>query len=305
MTPLLELGLEGERRIRDCVGILADKFGLSAEEREELLPSGTDRVLNNRIHWAATYLVKAGALERPQRGYIRTTERGKELLRQHPEGVSRAALLGIAEFLEFERGSGRGREGRATRPADDIPAGAASTAEGTPEERIEAAHAELTAELRTALLQRVIDGDPQFFERLVVDLLVAMGYGGSRVEAARQVGRSGDEGIDGVIDEDALGLDVIYVQAKRYDPANSIGREKIQQFAGALVGQGASKGVFVTTSSFTKGASDYASRIPQRIVLIGGDELTRLMVRYGVGVRTERSLDIKRVDTDYFETDVL
>jgi len=151
------------------------------------------------------------------------------------------------------------------------------------------------------LLENILQASPEFFERLVIDLLVAMGYGGSRSDAAKKLGKSGDEGIDGVINEDPLGLDVVYIQAKRYAPGNTIGREKIQQFSGALVGQGASKGIFVTTSSFTSHARSYVVGIPQRIILIDGDELTNLMLRFGVGVRTEQVLEIKRLDLDYFE----
>jgi restriction system protein len=155
--------------------------------------------------------------------------------------------------------------------------------------------------LRAQLLDRIRDLSPAFFERLVVDLIVAMGYGGTRQSVAQRLGKSGDEGIDGVVNEDPLGLDVVYIQAKRYAPDNTIGRERIQQFAGALVGQGASKGVFVTTSSFSRGAIEYAQRVPQRIILVDGSKLTRLMLQYGVGVRIERTIDLKRIDLDYFE----
>jgi restriction system protein len=166
---------------------------------------------------------------------------------------------------------------------------------------LQTAEAAIAEKLRAQLLERIQELSPAFFERLVVDLIVAMGYGGSRNNVAQRLGRSGDEGIDGVVNEDPLGLDVVYVQAKRYAPDNSVGRERIQQFAGALVGQGASKGVFVTTSSFTSGAVQYAQRVPQRIILINGSELARLMMDYGVGVRTDRTVEVKRIDLDYFE----
>jgi restriction system protein len=160
---------------------------------------------------------------------------------------------------------------------------------------------EINGSLRSQVLDRIAELSPAFFERLVVDLIVAMGYGGNRQIVAQRLGRSNDEGIDGVVNEDPLGLDVVYIQAKRYAKDNTVGRERIQQFAGALVGQGASKGVFVTTSSFSSGARDYARRIPQRIILIDGEDLTRLMVQYQVGVRIERTVDLKRIDMDYFD----
>ena len=171
----------------------------------------------------------------------------------------------------------------------------------TPEEAIQSAEEAIRDNLRGLLLDRIRELSPAFFERLVVDLIIGMGYGGTRASVVQKIGKSGDEGIDGVINEDPLGLDVIYIQAKRYAPENTIGRERIQQFAGALVGQGASKGVFVTTSSFSRGAIEYASRVPQKIILLDGAELTRLMIQYGVGVRTERTVEIKRVDIDYFD----
>ena len=171
----------------------------------------------------------------------------------------------------------------------------------TPEETLQASAEAIFEALRGQLLDRIRELSPSFFERLVVDLIVAMGYGGSRDSVVQRLGKSGDEGIDGVVNEDPLGLDVVYIQAKRYAADNSIGRERIQQFAGALVGQGASKGVFVTTSSFSRGACEYAQRVPQRIILIDGAELTRLMIRYGVGVRTERTIELRRIDLDYFE----
>ena len=171
----------------------------------------------------------------------------------------------------------------------------------TPEEGIQQAESQILNNLRSEILERLGELSPVFFERLVVDLIVAMGYGGSRNSVAERIGKSGDEGIDGIVNEDPLGLDVVYLQAKRYATDNTIGRERIQQFAGALVGQGASKGVFVTTSSFSKGAIEYANRVPQKIILIDGEELTRLMVQYGVGVRVERKVEIKRIDLDYFD----
>ena len=172
--------------------------------------------------------------------------------------------------------------------------------QSTPEEAIQAAEIQIVESLRSDLLERIGEMAPAFFEQLVVDLIVAMGYGGSRSNVAKRIGRSGDEGIDGIVNEDALGLDVVYIQAKRYARGNTIGREQIQQFTGALVGQGAMRGVFFTTSTFTRPAVEYAERVPQRIILIDGDKLTQLMIQYGVGVRVERTIEIRRVDLDYF-----
>jgi restriction system protein len=226
------------------------------------------------------------------------TERGKELLRKHPERIDVGVLRQFPEFLDFvPPGPDQETEekGRTNAP-DKI-----GSSPATPDDTIEAASETILASLQAELLERIQELSPTFFERLVVDLIVAMGYGGTRQSVALRLGKSGDEGIDGVVNEDPLGLDVVYIQAKRYAPENTIGRERIQQFAGALAGQGASKGVFVTTSSFSRGASEYVRRVPQRIILIDGSELTRLMIQYGVGVRTERTIELKRIDLDYFE----
>jgi restriction system protein len=206
-------------------------------------------------------------------------------------------LRQFPEFVTFQTPKALDQE-EPTVTARDIEL---SQTTATPEEAIQQAENQILANLRSQLLERIRALSPSFFERLVIDLIVAMGYGGSRSNVAHRLGKSGDEGIDGVVNEDALGLDVIYLQAKRYAQDNTVGRERIQQFAGALVGQGASKGVFVTTSSFSKGAIEYAHKVPQKIILIDGDELTRLMVQYGVGVRNERTVDIKRMDIDYFD----
>jgi restriction system protein len=240
-------------------------------------------------------LDKAGALKKTRRSHFAVTDRGKELLAQYPDRIDNKVLKQFPEFADFQNPKSKiaGEGGENSVETDDLEA-------ATPEERIEAAEEEINNNLRSDLLERIQEGSPTFFERVVVDLLVGMGYGGSRETTAKRIGKSGDEGIDGVVNEDPLGLDVIYLQAKRYAAGNNIGREKIQQFAGALVGQGANKGVFVTTSAFTQGAIEYAQKIPQRLILIDGDELTRLMVRYGVGVRTERQVEIRKLDLDYF-----
>lgn len=299
MRPLLQFGADGtERNIKDAIAALADVFGLSAEDRAQLIPSGKQTLFGNRVHWARTYLDKAGALRRTRRSHFVVTDRGRELLRQYPERIESKTLRQFPEFAEFQSPRSEGvTDDAAERGTLAIP----ELVTATPEETIQAAEATIVSNLRTQLLERIRELSPAFFERLVVDLIVAMGYGGSRQSVVQRLGRSGDEGIDGVVNEDPLGLDVVYIQAKRYAPENTIHRERIQQFAGALVGQGATKGVFVTTSSFSKGAVEYAQRVPHRIILVDGNELSRLMIQYGVGVRLERQIELKRIDLDYFE----
>jgi restriction system protein len=218
------------------------------------------------------------------------------LLRDEPKKINVAVLKRFPEFVAFQT-----PKTQSERPVETSPPALEESQAATPDEVIQAAEAEITRTLRSQLLDRIAELSPAFFEGLVVDLIVAMGYGGSRERVVQRLGKSGDEGIDGIVNEDPLGLDVVYIQAKRYARDNIIGRERIQQFAGALVGQGATKGVFVTTSGFAKSAIEYAQKVPQRIILIDGDELARLMIQYRVGVRTERTLDIRRLDLDYFD----
>jgi restriction system protein len=224
------------------------------------------------------------------------TDRGRELLAHYPDRIDGSVLQQFPEFLAF-----KSRENVGPSEVAEVPEQRGDEGPDTPEETIQAAEETIRTALSAQLLERIRELPPAFFERLVVDLIVAMGYGGTRERVVQRLGKAGDEGIDGVVNEDPLGLDVVYIQAKRYAPENTIGRERIQQFAGALVGQGASKGVFVSTSSFSRGATEYAGRVPQRIILIDGTELARLMIQYGVGVRTERAVEIKRLDLDYFE----
>jgi restriction system protein len=298
MRPLLVYASDGqEKKIGDAIDTLADEFRLTEEDRQLILPSGKQTILANRVHWARTYLDKAGALRRTRRSHFVITDRGRLLLKQHPQRIETRLLRQFPEFVEFQTPRSE-RDGELAAHIAE-PISTLSTA--TPEETIQVAEEAITTTLRGHLLERIRELPPSFFERLVVDVIVSMGYGGSRSSVVQRLGKSGDEGIDGVVNEDPLGLDVVYIQAKRYAPDNTIGRERIQQFAGALVGQGASKGVFVTTSTFSRGAIDYASRVPQRIILVDGNELARLMIQYGVGVRTERTIDIKRIDHDYFE----
>jgi restriction system protein len=293
MRPLLLFRKDGaEKNIRDAISSIAKQIKLTEEEFNQLLPSGKQTLFSNRVHWARTYLDKAGALKRTRRSHFVVTERGQKLLAEHPDRIDVSVLRQFPEFVAFQ--SPKVSDEGATKI--DVPDVELAQTTATPEEAIQGAELQILDHLRSDLLESIGKLSPTFFERLVVDLIVAMGYGGSRSAVAKRLGKSGDEGIDGIVNEDPLGLDVVYLQAKRYAADNTIGRERIQQFAGALVGQGASKGVFVTTSSFTKGAIDYANKVPQKIVLIDGAELTKLMVQYGVGVRTERTVEIKRID---------
>jgi restriction system protein len=300
MLPVLRVAARGEISIRDCIEALANEFQLSEEERAELLPSGKQTTFSNRVHWAKTYLVHAGLLEMTRRAHFKANERGRSVLAENPARIDNAYLERFEEFRAFRtKSAGRRRD----QGGGDIATGRVPTQQATPEEQIEAAYEEISDELRGELLDRIVDASPAFFEQVIVDLMVAMGYGGSGSEAARRVGRSGDGGIDGLINEDILGLDNIYLQAKRYKPGNGIGVEKVREFAGSLVERGANKGVFVTTSHFAGGAKDYAERIPQKLILIDGDMLTKLMIRNGVGVRTTRTIELKKLDLDYFENE--
>jgi restriction system protein len=301
MRPLLDFSSDGhEKRIKDAIDGIATKLHLTDEDRVELLPSGKKTVLSDRVQWAATYLAKAGAIQRTKRAHFQITDLGRQLLKDHPDGISVPVLKQFPEFLDFLTG---GSPGGSTNEQINIPVGSSeiTSSVATPDEAIQQAEKQITDALKGQLLDRISELSPAFFESLVIDLIVAMGYGGSRASVVQRLGKSGDAGIDGVVNEDPLGLDVVYVQAKRYAAANSIGRDVIQQFAGALDGKRATKGIFLTTSSFTKGAAEYVNTIPKRIILIDGSELTRLMVQYGVGVRTEQTVEIKRIDLDYFD----
>jgi len=294
MLLVLRLAAEGERRVMEATGLVADEFGLSEEEREELLPSGRQRVLHNRFHWAKFYLSKAGLVEQPRRGVFTASAEGRTLLARNPARIDNQFLLTYPAFKDFYRGGGNAPDIRdmASSPTDDA---------RTPEEVIDEAYLSVRDALREELLARILDNSPSFFEHLIVDLLVALGYGGTHRNAAQQLGRSGDGGVDGVINKDRLGLDRVYVQAKRYDPKNAIGRPDVQGFVGSLVGHSATKGVFVTTSSFSQHAIQYAENLPQRVVLIDGDRLADLMIEHDVGVRLSRAVELKRLDEDFFD----
>lgn len=298
MLPVLQLANEGEQRVADVVDLIADRVGLTAEERQKLLPSGRQRVLHNRIHWAKFYLTKAGFLTSTGRGRFSITQAGRELLAEKLARIDVSILMRQPEFREFYRNEG---STASSNPEDAAATGAANPGTTTPEEQIEAAYQTLEATLRADLLDRIAKNSPAFFEQLIVDLLVAMGYGGSHKNAAAQLGRSGDGGVDGVINEDRLGLDRVYVQAKRYAAANSVGRPDVQAFVGSLVGLGATKGVFVTTSTFSAQARDFVKHLSQRVVLLDGESLAGLMIEHGIGVRTNRTVEFRRLDEDFFE----
>lgn len=296
MRPLLALAENGEVNVSECINKLSDQFGLSDEERQEKLPSRNETKIYNRVHWARTYLDKAGAIEKTRRSHFKITSRGLEMLDKNPDRIDNKLLYQFPEFIEFKTP----KEKKKTTSSQQTD-GAEETAleDATPEDRIEAAYNEINNNLESELRERLFKTDPLFFERVVLDLLVAMGYGGSSVDAAKTTKKTSDGGIDGIIKEDALGLDVIYLQAKRYAVDNSVGREAVQAFVGALAGHNATKGIFITTSRFSKPAVEYAQG--QKVILIDGDELARLMVHYGVGARTEWIIEFKKVDLSYFD----
>jgi restriction system protein len=270
--------------------VLAAKFALAADELKTPLPSGRQPVFANRVAWAKVYLTQACLLESPQRGYFKISDRGRTALKDAPERITIRYLEQFPEFVEFRSTPRRPKETMSVVAADE---------EGqTPEEMLEAAHHKLRSELASELIGRVKSCSPQFFERLVVELLLNMGYGGSRKEAGEAIGSAGDEGIDGLINEDRLGLDTIYLQAKRW--AGPVGRPEIQKFVGALHGKRAKKGVFITTSTFSSDAVDYVGNIDPKVILIDGQQLAEYMIDFGVGVNSVTSYEVKRIDSDYF-----
>lgn len=301
MRPLLALAADGkEKKIRDAVQKLADEFNLAPEDRAEPIPSGGELLFSNRVNWACTYLAKAGAIKRSRRGHFHITERGLELLKDNPKRIDIKTLKKFPEFVVFQAPKPKADSGTANTSNDED---TVEETKSTPDEAIATAVAEIDSRLQTELLDRIIEKSPAFFESLVVDLIVEMGYGGSRENVMQRIGKPGDQGIDGIINEDALGLDVVYIQAKKYKRDASIGREAVQSFAGALDGKRATKGIFVATCPFTAGATSYADSVSKRIILIDGQRLVHLLIQYGVGVRVEREIQIKRVDLDYFDQD--
>ena len=290
MRPMLEHLADGEvHKNRETNEFLAKHFQLSEEELSEMLPSGYARLFDNRIGWAKTHLKGAGLIESPARAKYRITQRGLDALSQTGQPINLSYLKQFDEYKEFQSGSKNDKPKEPETSTDDL----------TPLEHIEFGYQKVREELELELIEKVKAGSPAFFERVVVELLVAMGYGGSRKDAGQTLGKSGDGGIDGVIKEDRLGLDVIYLQAKRWE--GTVGRPEIQKFAGALQGQRAKKGIFLTTSGFSAEAIQYASFIDSRIVLIDGETLAGLMIDAGIGVSKVATYDVKRLDSDYFE----
>lgn len=298
MLPLLRYAADGqEHQVREAVDALAEEFRLTTADREQLLQSGI-RSFASRVAWAVTYLKQALLLERPARGRFRITEHGRELLQSPPERITIGYLAQLSpEFREFRAGSGHSTQTVAVPLRRD----GGDAEEQTPEEQIEAADQAIRRALEHELLERVKNASPTFFERIVLRLLVAMRYGGSLVEAAAHLGRAGDDGVDGVINEDRLGLDVVHVQAKRWTKEQPVRRPDVQSFAGSLEGQRSRKGVFITTSHFTAEARQYVERIEKRIVLIDGEELARLMIEHGVGVTEVRRYSVLRLDETFFD----
>ncbi len=290
MLPLLRFASDQtEHTMREAVEVLTSELQVSDEDRQELLPSGQQPVLDNRVGWARTYLGKAGLLENTKRPYFRITQRSLDVLANNPQRIDNNFLLQFSEFVAF-----RTRREKAATPEPDV----GENAEQTPNEALEYSYQRLRQNLAEELLAKVKSASPAFFERLVVNLLVEMGYGGSRREAGRAVGRSGDGGIDGIINEDKLGLDVIYIQAKRWEGV--VGRPEIHKFVGALFGQRARKGVFITTSNYTAEARQYAANLESKVVLIDGEQLSQLMIDHGIGVSVVSRYEIKQMNSDYF-----
>ena len=290
MLPLLRFAADGnEHSLREAIEGLSEEFKLTDAEKNEMLPSGQQPRFDNRVAWARSYMNKAALLEATRRGHFRITQRGREVLSKNPPEINVKFMEQFPEFVEF-RAKHRERE-ETTETAE-------TEALQTPGELLETAHQKLREELSVDLFKFVRECSPSFFERLVIDVLVKMGYGGSRKEAGKAIGRSGDEGIDGIINEDRLGLDVIYIQAKRWE--RNVGRPEIHQFVGALHGQRARKGIFITTSQFTRDALDYVRTVEMKIVLIDGAQLTDFMIDHDVGVAVVSTYQLKKIDFDYF-----
>jgi restriction system protein len=291
MRPLLELASDGtEHSLADAREALARVFNLTEQETKQLLPSGRQPIFANRVAWSKVYLTRAGALDSPRRGYLQITQRGRDLLKEVPQRITIKELMDrFPEIAEF----------RAPRQHKDAGIPVTVEEEGqTPEELLENAYQRFRNNIASELLARVKAATPEFFEQLVVELLLSMGYGGSRKEAGEAIGKAGDEGIDGIINEDRLGLDAIYIQAKKWE--GNVGRPEIQKFVGALHGKRAKKGVFITTSSFSCDAVEYVEKIDPKVVLIDGHHLASLMIDFNVGVTPVTSYETKRIDSDYF-----
>ncbi|OGI65165.1 restriction endonuclease [Candidatus Nomurabacteria bacterium RIFCSPLOWO2_01_FULL_39_18] len=290
IKPLLEYLADGqEHSLKEAESSLAIKFNLKESDLSQMTPSGRMTIFSNRVGWAKTYLKKAGLVDAPKKALFKITPQGQKVLAQKPEIIDPSFLRKFSSFNEFQGGADTLEK---SNEVEDLE-------ENTPEETMEAGYQSIVKELYAELLNSLKSSSPAFFEQSVIDLLLGMGYGGSRKDAGQAIGRSGDGGIDGVIKEDKLGLDLIYVQAKRWND-NSVGRPEVQSFVGALNGKFAKKGIFITTSNFTKDAIEYAQRLDSKVILIDGIQLAKLMVEYNIGVSTITTYEIKKVDSDYF-----
>jgi restriction system protein len=287
---MLEVASDGaEHSLKEARDILVTCMKLAESDLAEMLPGGTQTKFYNRVAWSKSYLVQAKVIETTRRGYFRITDRGRELLKQGHDRIDVRILKQYPEFVEFHTAKGEptGEAIQVDPPALE-----------TPEETFQRAYLQMRSELASEILQRVKANTPDFFERLVVDVMVALGYGGSRVDAGKSIGQSGDGGIDGIINEDRLGLDVIYLQAKRWD--GTVGRPEIQKFVGALHGKRAKKGVFITTGRFSEDAKTYVNTIDPKVILIDGNRLADLMIDSGLGTNMAAQYAIRRIDSDYF-----
>lgn len=295
MLPVLELAAEGEIRLKTAVELLVKKLQLSEAEKMEKLQSG-QTIFANRVGWAKTYLKKAGLVEITRRGHFCITQRGKEILAQKPAKIDNKFLTQFDSFNQF-----RDKNSETTENNETDLSVTHTNESYTPDETMRSAHQQIEETLALELLERIVNAPPDFFERLIIQLLISMGYGGSATDTGRALGQSGDNGVDGVIDQDALGLDQVYIQAKRYALGNNIGSKDIRDFFGSLDRHKASKGLFVTTSKFSVSAKETAEFLSKRIVLIDGQQLAKLMIRYNVGCRIEETLYLKKVDEEFFE----
>ncbi len=292
MLPLLRFcGDEQEHANREAVNALVKEFGLTEKEQKELLPSGQQYIMDNRVAWARAHMKMAGLMENTRRGVFRITKRGLDVLSQNPKTVD---LRFLRKFPEYEKARSGSKENQSAPNSVESEEGVSRT----PSEQIEEAYLTLRQELASEILTQLKSASPGFFEKVVVEVLVKMGYGGSRKDAGQAIGRSGDEGIDGIIKEDRLGLDIIYIQAKKWE--DPVSRPEIQKFAGALQGKRARKGIFITTSRFADTAREFAANIDSKIILIDGQQLAQFMIDFNVGVATDAVYELKRLDSDYY-----
>ena len=286
--PLLEIAADGKiHSVKEAREIIATQFNISGEDMSDMLPSGIQSKFDNRVAWAKSYFIQAKVFESPKRGCFLITQRGLELLQQKHDRIDIKVLSQYPEFVQFHAGNKKEKD---ERPEIVSPA--------TPEETLQMSYQQIRNDLSAELLKRIKENSPKFFENLVVDLMVAIGYGGSKKDAGEAIGQVGDEGLDGIIKEDLLGLDAIYLQAKRWE--GTVGRPEIQKFVGALSGKKAKKGVFITTGKFSDDARSYADKIDHRVILIDGDALVDYMIDFNIGVSTTAKYEIKKIDTDYF-----